>query len=125
MGYVENAGEVLDIILERERQGGTTLGEGIAILHGRLPGSSEPAVALGILPKGQGITFGGRDDVPINIIYMVLSPKDKPELHLQVLAAIAKFLGDSDIRTRLRYAKNEREAMKIIEEHSKEKNVIQ
>jgi len=118
-GYVQNPGEVLEIILQRERQGGTTLGDGIAILHGRIPDVREPAVALGVLPKDHSIDFGGTEETPIDIIYMVLSPDDKPEMHLQVLAAIARFLTDQDMRARLRYAKNELEAMDIMREHAK------
>jgi mannitol/fructose-specific phosphotransferase system IIA component (Ntr-type)/Kef-type K+ transport system membrane component KefB len=118
VGYIDNPGEVLEIILERERQGGTTIGEGVAILHGRIPELTEPSIVLGLLPKDHGINFGTTDDIPISIIYMVLSPADKPELHLQILAAIARFLSDSEVRTRLRYAKNELEAMDIIREHA-------
>ncbi len=117
-GFINNPGEVLEIILERERQGGTTLGEGIAILHGRLPQINEPAISLGVLPKDHVVDFGGSGDVPIEIIYMVLSPAEKPELHLQVLAAIARFLSDKDLRTRLRYANNEIEALDIIKQHA-------
>lgn len=117
-GFVRNPGQILEIILQRERQGGTTIGEGIAILHGRLPEITEPAVALGLLPKDHDIDFGGTEKEPISIIYMVLSPAENPALHLQVLAAIAKFLSDRDIRIRLRYARNEIEAMEIIKEHS-------
>jgi len=119
-GFIQNAGEVLEIILERERQGGTTIGEGIAILHGRLPDINEPVVALGVLPRDNSIDFGGTGDVPIEIIYLVLSPAHKPAFHLQVLAAIARFLSDHDMRTRLRYARNEIEAMDIIKEHAEE-----
>lgn len=61
-GFIQNPGEILEIILQRERQGGTTIGEGIAILHGRIPELSEPAVALGVLPKDRGIEFDGADD---------------------------------------------------------------
>lgn len=118
LGYVENPGDVLDRILERERQGGITIGEGIAILHGRIPGLSEPIIALGVLPKDHGINFGAMEEAPIDIIYMVLSPEGKPEIHLQILASIAQFLSNPDIRARLRYAKNENEAFDIIKEHS-------
>ena len=118
-GFILNAGEVLEIILQRERQGGTTLGEGIAILHGRIPGISEPCVAMGVLPRDHGINFGGEEETPIDIIYMVLSPQDKPEVHLQVLATIAEFLSDDEVRQELRNAKNELEAMKIIQKYSK------
>ncbi|MGB3057805.1 MAG: PTS sugar transporter subunit IIA, partial [Candidatus Omnitrophota bacterium] len=101
-GFIDNPGKVLEIILQRERQGGITLGEGIAILHGRLPEITEPAVALGILPRDKKVIFEGAEDTPVDIIYMVLSPLEHPELHLQVLAAIARLLSDRDARTRLR-----------------------
>jgi len=117
-GFIQNAGEVLEIILQRERQGGITLGEGTAILHGRLPDITEPIVAIGVLPREHSVDFGGTGDVLIDIIYVVLSPAGRPELHLQVLAAIAKFLSDADMRTRLRYAANELEAMEIMKEHA-------
>ncbi|MGB2660869.1 MAG: PTS sugar transporter subunit IIA [Candidatus Omnitrophota bacterium] len=119
-GYIHNPGNVLEIILQRERQGGITLGEGIAILHGRLPEITEPCIALGIVPKDRRIIFESAEREPVDIIYMVLSPLSAPGIHLQVLAAIARLLSDKDARTRLRYAKNELEAMEIIKEHSEE-----
>jgi PTS system fructose-specific IIC component len=118
-GFIQNPGEILEIILQKERQGGTTIGEGIAILHDRIPELSEPAVVLGVLPQDRGIEFDGADDTRIEIIYLILSPAAKHELHLQILVAIAKFLSDRDIRTRLRHAQNELEAMDIIREHAR------
>jgi mannitol/fructose-specific phosphotransferase system IIA component (Ntr-type) len=93
------------------------MGDGVAILHGRVADINEPAVALGILPQDHGVDFGAGDEAEIDIIYMVLSPLDKPEQHLQVLAAIAGFLSNADLRTRLRNAGNENEAMAIIREY--------
>jgi len=113
-GYVENPGDVLERILERERQGGTTLGQGIAIVHGRLPDLEKPVVVLGVLPRERDIQFSDAQDGQVNIIYMVLSPLGSPEMHLQILASIAGFLTDPEIRARLRNAENEQEAMGII-----------
>ncbi len=117
-GMIDNPGKVLGIIMERERQGGITLGNGIAILHGRLPELERPAVALGILPEDQPIYCGGAADQPIEVIYMVLSPSEPPELHLEALAAIARFFGNLDARVLLRHAKNHMEAMSIIRKYS-------
>jgi mannitol/fructose-specific phosphotransferase system IIA component (Ntr-type)/Kef-type K+ transport system membrane component KefB len=119
-GQVTDPGGVLGIILERERQGGITLGEGIAILHGRIPDMDRPAVAMGILPKGREVAFGSAEEDLVDIIYLVLSPPDPPEIHLGVLAAIARMLSNPDVRTRLRYAENEDAAMAIIREHSEQ-----
>ena len=80
---------------------------------------------MGVLPKGHVVDFGGSGNTPVEIIYMVLSPAQKPELHLQILAAIAHFLSDRDLRTRLRYANNELDAMDIIKQHAEsDKNDI-
>ncbi|MBN1520962.1 MAG: PTS sugar transporter subunit IIA [Candidatus Aureabacteria bacterium] len=120
-GLIDNPGEVLQIILEREKQGGITLGEGVAILHGRLPQLVRPILALGVLPPDKSIDFDGTIDEPVFIIYMVLSPAEHPELHLQVLAGIAKLLSDPDMRLKLRHARSETEAMEIIGRYSKDK----
>lgn len=118
-GYIDNPGKVLEIILERERQGGTTLGQGISILHGRLPELKEPAVALGIFPKNHGVKFGGEEDQLVDIVYMVLSPLAKPQLHLQVLASIARLLSNEEARDKLREARDEFAAMNIIRKYSR------
>jgi Kef-type K+ transport system membrane component KefB/mannitol/fructose-specific phosphotransferase system IIA component (Ntr-type) len=117
-GFIYNPGHVLERILERERLGGITLGDDIAILHCRIGKIPRPAVALGILPMGRSIQFGDNEESSIDIIYMVVSPGESPELHLKVLASIAEFLSNKDMRTRLRYAKNHQEAMEIFQEHA-------
>jgi mannitol/fructose-specific phosphotransferase system IIA component (Ntr-type)/Kef-type K+ transport system membrane component KefB len=114
LGFIENPGDVLEKILERERQGGTTLGEGIAILHCRLPNLENPVVILGVTPNGESLVFGSSKDDKVNIIYMVLSPLERPELHLQILASIAKFLSNITVRKQLLKAENAHSAMKII-----------
>lgn len=117
-GFIDNPGKVLDTVLERERQGGVTLGDGIAIPHARLPELQKPVVALGVLPEGKPIQVGGPGDRPVDIMYLVLSPPEPPELHIQVLAAIARLLRKEEAREGLRHAANPQEAMEIIKEHS-------
>lgn len=73
------------------------------------------------MPKNASIEFPGRETTNIDIIYMVISPADVPDLHLRVLASIAEFLSNDDMRTRLRYAKDRNEAIEIFQEHSKKK----
>ncbi|MBN1756171.1 PTS sugar transporter subunit IIA [bacterium] len=117
-GYIQEPGQVLEIILERERQGGITLGEGVAILHGRIPGLENPVIALGIMPQEPAVIFSGEAEQPVRIVYLVLSPEDKPGMHLQVLACIAKLLGKKEVRQKLLDASNEIEVLKIIRENS-------
>lgn len=118
-GFIDNPGQVLETILERERQGGVTLGDGIAIPHARLPELQRPVVAMGVMPEDRPIRVGGPGDQPVDIMYLVLSPPDPPELHIQVLAAIARLLRVKEAREGLRHAKDPKEAMEIINSHSK------
>jgi mannitol/fructose-specific phosphotransferase system IIA component (Ntr-type) len=55
----------------------------------------------------------------VDIIYLVLSPATPHELHLQVLAAIAKLLRIPGVREKLRQAQNPQQAVEIINEFSK------
>jgi len=117
LGFIDNPGDVLEKILERERQGGTTLGEGIAIMHCRLKELKNPVILLGVLPQNDSLIFGNSKDDKVNIIYMVLSPLDRPELHLQVMSSIAKFLSNKKSRKQLSNSTNELEVMNIIKEY--------
>lgn len=117
-GMIENPGKVLRIIMDRERQGGITIGDGIAIPHGRLEELEKPVVALGVLPEDNPVSFGGPADEPTEVIYLVLSPTEPAELHLEVLAGIARFFENNDARVLLRHAKNHMEAMEIIRKYS-------
>lgn len=117
-GQIEHPGEALGVLLDRERQGGIRLGDGIALPHGRLPELKEPAIALGILPENKPISFGAPDDPPVDIIFMVLSPLEPPEIHLQVMSSIARFLSNDDARILLRHAADANEALELIRKYS-------
>ncbi len=121
-GAISNPGLVLEKILERERQGGTTIGEGIAILHCRLKDLGHPAVALGVLPRKRSVEFTDSGSIRVDIIYMVVTPEEIPALHIQILASIARFLSDQDLRARLRYAEDVQTALGILQEHSLEQS---
>lgn len=121
LGYTSNPGEILEIIMERERQGGTGLGDGIAILHGRIKELKRPGVVLGLVPEEKEFVIGGADDKPARIIFMVLSPIDEPQLHLQVLAAIAAFLSNNTARDELLASENENEAIDVIRKYCEKK----
>ena len=85
-------------ILDRESQGSTAVGNGIAIPHARIKGIEKSAVIIGIsrLP----IDFGGADGKDSRIFFLVLAPSDNPSEHIQILASIAKVCS-SDIFVRM------------------------
>ena len=88
------------LLVAREAQVSSGIGEGIAIPHPRDPiviGADEPYVLLCFLR--QPVDFGALDRQPIRVLFLVLSPSVR--LHLQILARIAHVLHDGVFRALL------------------------
>jgi PTS system nitrogen regulatory IIA component len=89
-GLVENGAELFHKLWEREQLGSTGIGSGIAIPHCKLPGLAQGIVAVGLVPAG--VDFGAADGRPVQVLFLVISPSGSPAEHLQVLAAISRWV---------------------------------
>jgi PTS system nitrogen regulatory IIA component len=85
-GLAPDAGELFQKLQEREQLGSTGIGSGIAIPHCKLTG----VVAVGRVPAG--VDFGAVAGKPVRIFFLVISPGERPAEHLQVLAAISRWV---------------------------------
>ena len=93
---------VLEVITAREKLGSTGMGHGVAIPHGRLEGLKEPVVVVAI--HEDGVDFDAIDNQPVHIVVMLLVPNDDHQVHLALLAKLARLLQQEDIRQALRKA---------------------
>lgn len=98
---VETA-HILDCLLARERLGSTSIGHGIAIPHCRLAGIDKALGALLVLKSG--IPFDSGDNEFVDIIFVLVIPKDATDEHLQLLANLAEILNSKNFRDKLREA---------------------
>jgi PTS system nitrogen regulatory IIA component len=89
-GLVSSGGELFQRLWEREQLGSTGIGSGIAIPHCKLPGLAQGIVAVGLVPEG--VDFAAADGRPVNVLFLVVSPSGAPAEHLQILAAISRWL---------------------------------
>lgn len=64
----------------------TMVAPGLALPHARIPGLSEALVAIACIPNG--CDFGGKEKAKVMIL--LLTPVDDPNLHIQLLSALAK-----------------------------------
>lgn len=103
---------ILSALLERERLGSTSVGDGFAIPHCKCPGLHDIIVALGRLD--QAVDFGGSAGQPVRFLFVVLSPPDQPAAHLQVLSQIARVLKRKDVRRRLMEAHDPSQIIEVI-----------
>ncbi len=89
-GILRNAKEVMELLLDRERLGATVVGEQAAIPHCKVPGLKTVVVAFA--RTVQAVPFGNGEAGSVRLFFFVLSPRDQPAAHLQVLASIARLL---------------------------------
>ena len=80
--------ETVDAVLAREAISSTVVSPGLAIPHARMSNVKQLLVALGTSIEGVDFNVSGMPRV--NVIILILTPKDDPGLHLQVLAALAQ-----------------------------------
>ena len=106
-------GLALETITAREKLGSTGMGHGVAIPHGRLEGLQEPAIVVAIHEKG--VDFDAIDGGLVHIVVMLLVPNDDHQIHLGLLAKLARLLQQEQVRTSLRAAKDADEVVRIFQ----------
>lgn len=87
---------VFQSLIARERLGSTALGHSVAVPHGRLKGLKEPRAAF--MRLTEPVRFDASDDRTANLLFFVLVPENATQLHLDLLAEIARLVSDPDIR---------------------------
>ena len=103
----------------REQKTDTGLGGGIAIPHCRSSAVTRPSLAFARLdPK---VDFGGFDG-PADIVFMIAAPTGGGEMHLQLLAKLARNLIDEDFVAALRSAPTPDEIVALVERATAEED---
>jgi len=97
-----SASDVFDSLLNRERLGGTGIGHGAAIPHGRLKNCQKITGAFIQLQKS--IDFDALDDQPVDLLFALIVPEESSDEHLKTLALLASMFNDEALRTQLRNA---------------------
>lgn len=78
-------------VFDREQQGSTCLGGGLAVPHGILP---EAEAMIGVMALSRdGLGFETPDGRPVHCMVLLGTAPDERERHLQVLAALARTVG--------------------------------
>ena len=101
-------------ILARERKGSTGFGHGVAVPHVKSTNLDDLKVAVGI--SADGIDFNALDKQPVHSIFLLLSPEDRPEDHIDAMTAIFGNLSKDQFRRFLRQASSAEEILTLLEE---------
>jgi PTS system nitrogen regulatory IIA component len=95
---------IVSVLNAREKQGSTGFGGGVALPHGKIEGL--PAVFGYFARLTAPIDFLAVDDLPVDLIFLILSPPDAGPDHLKALASVSRALRDRNNAAKLRGARS-------------------
>jgi CBS domain containing-hemolysin-like protein/mannitol/fructose-specific phosphotransferase system IIA component (Ntr-type) len=98
-----NEEETLKAVMDREAKLSSAVGRGAAVPHARLPSLSRPFIAVGRFAKP--VPGPTPDNVPVRLVFLILTPVSAPIIQLRILSRIAALLTNENLRRKLLRAK--------------------
>jgi PTS system nitrogen regulatory IIA component len=98
------AKDIVAALNERERLGSTGFGGGVAIPHGKIEGLPQMFGYFARLTSP--IEFQSVDNMPVDLVFLLLSPPDAGADHLKALARVSRALRDRPTLAKLRGARS-------------------
>jgi nitrogen PTS system EIIA component len=95
-----------DRLIENEKQTVSAMGNGIAVPHLHLSSLTQPLNVL--IRLRQGVDFKAPDNVPVDIICLLLTPEREGTAYLRTLARLSRMLRDPHFCHKVREAEDER-----------------
>lgn len=106
--------ELIKLILDREKHGSTGFGKGVAVPHVKHDKLKGMSAAIGV--SAGGVDFNALDKAPVYSIFLLLSPKNKPEDHLHAMENIFSNLQKDTFRRFLRQATTTAAVVDLLQE---------
>lgn len=102
---------IVDSIVERERLGSTGFGNGVAIPHGKVEGLTQIYAML--VRLAEPVDYKAIDGLPVDIVFLLLSPPDAGAAHLKALAAVSRTVRNGTTLEKMRGARS-RDALAAV-----------
>ncbi|MBB01126.1 MAG: PTS sugar transporter subunit IIA [Rubinisphaera brasiliensis] len=110
----DNEESIVSAILKREELGSTGIGKGIAVPHTKHPSVEDLVATIAIAPEG--VDFASLDGEDVFILFLLISPPDRPGDHLRALETISRHLRNENFCNFLRQSKTPEEVMELLRE---------
>ena len=108
---VEN---IVKAILKREELGSTGIGRGVAVPHTKHPSVEKLVGTVGV--SSEGVDFNSLDGEKVHIVFLLVSPPDRPGDHLRALESISRQLRDDSFCRFLKRSKTAADIQQLLEE---------
>ena len=101
-------------VVEREKQGSTGIGKGIAVPHVKHPAVSQIVGTIGC--SKAGIDFASLDKAPVFSVLLLLSPPNDPDRHLEAMEILFAHLQRDMFRKFLRQSESKEAIVDLLME---------
>jgi nitrogen PTS system EIIA component len=89
-------------VLRREDEGTTAVGRGLSLPHARFPGLASVHLAIATLAQPIAPDADGEDDTPIDVVILIVGPREDPRQLLRVLVRITRLVSAGELLPALR-----------------------
>ena len=110
----EAVDEIVGAVIKREQNGSTGFGKGVAVPHVKHPKVRKMAGTIG--RSASGIEFAALDHQPVYSIFLLLSPENQPQQHLQAMNIVFSNLQKDMFRRYLRQAETREGIVDLLDE---------
>ncbi|MBI4409105.1 MAG: PTS sugar transporter subunit IIA [Gemmatimonadetes bacterium] len=111
---VEDPGDVLRAVREREAVLSTGIGNGVAIPHGK--SSAVPELRLAAGRTAEPVDFDALDGQPVRLLFLLVGPETDAAPHIKALSRISRLLRQEPVRQRLIAARDAGEFYRALSE---------
>ncbi len=105
---------IVEAILKREELGSTGIGRGVAVPHTKHPSVNELISTVAVSKKG--VDFDSLDGEKVHLLFLLISPPDRPGDHLRALENISRQLRDDTFCSFLKQSKEPQDVWQLLEE---------
>ena len=110
----EDAAGIVAAIMKREELGSTGIGRGVAVPHTKHPSVDRLIGTVGV--SHAGVDFDSLDGEKVHLMFLLISPPDRPGDHLRALENISRQLRDETFCRFLKQAHAVSEIRQLLDE---------
>ncbi len=105
---------IVKAILKREELGSTGIGRGVAVPHTKHPSVDRLVGTVAV--SAEGVDFESLDGERVQLLFLLVSPPDRPGDHLRALENISRQLRDDTFCRFLKQSKSAEEIWQLLQE---------
>jgi len=105
---------IVAAIMKREELGSTGIGRGVAVPHTKHPSVERLVGTVGV--SVEGVDFNSLDGDKVHLLFLLVSPPDRPGDHLRALENISRQLRDETFCRFLKQARSAHDIHLLLEE---------